>query len=273
MLQISNNKLPISAIVVGCNEEKLLQSCLSSISFCSEILYIDLESTDNSLVIAKKFCSKIFHKPLAESPYCELVQSEIIKYTTYEWILFIDPDEYLLDELVNEIKNIFFKLVSSDEIGAVIVPWFFFYKKYRLRGTAWGGFNKKYLLVQKNRFEFRGLIHCGRELKPNFKLVEIKPNHECNNYIHHQWVTRTSYFFQKHLRYLKYEGELQYELGIRFSLIQLVRIPFYEFYFSFFKKRGYKDFFMGLFLSTFWAFYKTSVAISVYNKMRIINYK
>jgi glycosyltransferase involved in cell wall biosynthesis len=263
-LKISNNKLPISAIVVGFNEANLLDRCLSSISFCSELIYTDLYSTDSSVTIAKKFGARVIYKKSDECPYCEIAQSDMVELAKNDWILFIDPDEYILDDLVAELKEVYLKVKASEEIGAVLVPWVFYFKDHRLKGTIWGGFNKKYILVNKHRFEFNTIIHYGRKLKNGFSIFEIFPDARKENYLYHQWATSIYSFLEKHNRYLRFEGDSLKLLGVKVSFYKVLLAPIREFYFCYIQKRGFRDNFIGLFLSLFWAYYRTVILIDIY---------
>ena len=79
-------KLPISAIVVGCNESHLLENCLKSLKFCNELIYIDLESQDNSISKARKYVSQIIERERV--PIVEIIHAQIQNITKYKWILF-----------------------------------------------------------------------------------------------------------------------------------------------------------------------------------------
>lgn len=87
------NKLPISSIVIGFNESKKLAGCLNSLMFCDEVVYVDLGSSDDSLIIAAKFVNKIFNYKLV--PAVEFAQAVFVPKLKHDWILYIDPDEVL----------------------------------------------------------------------------------------------------------------------------------------------------------------------------------
>lgn len=254
-------KLPISAMVVGYNESELLSNCLSSVSFCDEIIYTDLGSSDNSLEVAASFTNNIYKRE--KVPSGEYIQSEMVHVTKNEWVIFIDPDEMIDKVLQQQIIDEFYIIASNPHIGSVTVPWLFYFKNYRLKGTIWGGNNKKYLLVNKNRFEFLPITHYGRKLKEDFFNYNIVLNSYGTNLLHHYWVTSYSVFILKHLRYLEKEGIDQYNQGVRIRLKKIMLIPFKEFSFSFFKKKGYKNFLLGFGLSIFWSLYQTCIALDI----------
>ena len=259
--KVLSNKLPISAMIVGFNEARFLRSCLESISFCDEIVYTDLGSIDGSIEIAESFSARIYKKKRV--PYCEIIQSEMVKYLKNDWVIFIDPDEQIDTTLISEIRTEFRDFVDNENLGAIVAPWQFYFKNYRLQGTAWGGLNKKYLLVHKNRFTFEPIAHYGRNLMPTYSVKEIVFNGD-RNVLHHYWMNSYRVFIKKHIRYLKNEGKDQFSHGVRFTFKKLILTPFKEFHYCYFIKKGYKDFLVGLSLSMFWSFYKTYIACNVF---------
>ncbi|MCH6201349.1 hypothetical protein MMU07_17330 [Aquiflexum sp. LQ15W] len=254
-------KLAISAMVVGYNEDIFLQKCLDSISFCEEIIYIDLGSSDNSIETAKRFASKIIKRPIA--PSGEYIQSEVIHTTKYDWVIFIDPDEVVDITLAANIISLFTQLNNQRKVGAILVPWQFYFKKRTLKGTVWGGANKKYLLVHKKRFIFLPITHYGRKVKEGYQTFEISYNKARTNILHHYWMNSYKVFIKKHQRYLKNEARDQFNTGKRMGIKKAFLMPWNAFKESFIHKKGYKDGWIGLFLSVFWAYYQTSIAVGL----------
>ncbi len=255
-------------MIVGYNEALLLDDCLHSIQFCDEILYADLKSTDNSINIVKKYTDQIYVRD--KVPSCEYVQAELINYTRYEWVIFIDPDERIDKFLQQQIFDEFQLITENPYLGAVLVPWHFYFKKHKLKGTIWGGNNQKYLLANKNRFDFLPITHYGRKLKEGFIDREILLNEDGTNILHHHWMNSYSVFIKKHQRYLKNEARDQFNAGKRMGIKKAFFMPWNAFKESFFHKKGYKDGLVGLFLSIFWAYYQTIISIGL---LRIQNHK
>ncbi len=255
-------KLPISVMLVGLNEEKLLCQCFESVNFCDDIHYTDLGSTDNSLKLAEKYAHHIYHrKPV---PSCEMIQTEVINYTKNDWVIFIDPDEVIDVSLSKELLEKFDEIKADNTIGAVKVPWQFYFKKKLLKGTVWGGKNYKFLLVNKHRFIFAPIVHYGRKLKPGYRIYTIELNSTRNNVLHHYWVNSFKVFIKKHRRYLKNEGIDRYNLGKRTSIKEVILAPYKEFFSCFYRLKGYRNGFLGLYLSAFWAWYESSALLSLY---------
>lgn len=250
-------KLDISAIVVGFNEAHLLERCLESIQFCKEINYFDLQSYDNSIAIAKQYGANIMiHERV---PGCEWIHAKYATKTKYNWVLISDPDEVIDIELSNELVYLFNNNRIGTSIGAIYVPWIFYFQKRRLKGTPWGGINKRVLIVHNQRFSFSANVHVGRQLKEEYTMIDIPFNDI--NCIHHYWMQGWGKLIEKHKRYLNHEGQSKYNIGERTKLSRLVFKPFNSFWFSFINRRGYKDGMLGLFLSFFWAWYQTNAEL------------
>ena len=254
-------------MIVGYNEAHFLGQCLESVSFCDEIVYTDLGSTDSSVETASIYTDKIRFRDRKGVPSCEIVQSALVDSLKNDWVMFIDPDETLDPSLGNMIMQQFFKIAANEKVGAVMVPWQFYFRRKKLKGTVWGGLNKKYLLVNRHRFRFAPIVHYGRQILPGFEIFEVHFNGQ-SNVLHHFWMNSFAVFLKKHLRYLKKEGCDQFNNGIRVSKRELLLKPFDSFYYSFFVSKGYKDGITGFLLSLFWAYYKTHSAIDVFRFQR-----
>ncbi|MEY2702435.1 MAG: hypothetical protein RLY43_1068 [Bacteroidota bacterium] len=258
---MTNKKLPISAIVVGLNEGHLLENCLKSIQFCDEIIYFDLGSIDKSLEISSLLCTEVVKHKLV--PGCEWIHSEYLHKVKYDWVLIIDPDEIVKAELQSEIVKMFtnVELIPSN-IGAIKVPEFYFFGKYKLNGTPWGGNKPRVFIVNRSGFDFLPVVHLGRQIKKDFEYIEIK--FEQNNSIDHYWMQSYRQLIEKHRRYLINEGIARFQRGDRVKPIQILIAPFKQFIVSYFIMNGYRDNFTGIFLSIFWSWYQTSALVKLY---------
>jgi glycosyltransferase involved in cell wall biosynthesis len=257
---LKGEKLKISAIVVGYNEIKQLEGCLKSISFCDEIIYFDLGSTDGSTNLAEKYCTKIIQHE--KVPGCEWIHAKYYKSTKYDWILIIDPDEVISNKLSLEIISIFNKNTNLDCTAAIEVPEKYYFRDQILIGTPWGIDKFRILIVNKNRFLFLPLVHLGRKVLNGYETFRINLNGD--NFVHHFWMTSFFQLYQKHKRYLLNEGKSRFEAGQRVNIKLILYSPFKQFLVSFILMKGYKNLFIGLFLSLFWAWYQTSAAIRLY---------
>ena len=100
-------KLPLSVIILTYNEEIHLERLLKNIAgWAEEVFIVDSYSTDKTLEIAKKYGCKIVQHPFENQAqqFNWALENLDIKN---EWILRLDADEYLTEELKQEIPELF----------------------------------------------------------------------------------------------------------------------------------------------------------------------
>jgi len=97
-------KSSISVVILTYNEELNIAKCLESVkNWADEIIIVDSYSTDKTLVIAEKYGAEVVQHPFknqADQFNWALDNVEIKN----EWILRLDADEYLTEELKKEIS-------------------------------------------------------------------------------------------------------------------------------------------------------------------------
>lgn len=251
-------QLPISALVVSRNEGNLLEDCLRSIAFCEEILLIDLESEDNTSQIAQKYTNRIIRIPRVEM--VEHLFPEYIPMLKNDWVMLIDPDERIDPSLETDIRA-FFEDVPSD-CGKINAPIQYYYKGNALKGTVWGGEKSGRLLIRKSGCIIGSNVHTAISLKPDFQTYRIK--RRGNNVDHHFWVQSYEQMMDKHKRYTQKEGKSKYDKGERYTILRHLKATINAFIESFWTCKGYKDGFLGLFLSGFYAWYISASWRSLY---------
>jgi len=103
----------LSVALAVYNEEKNIEACLSSIqSIADEIVVVDGGSTDATVAIAKKFTSKIIRT--TNPPMFHINKQKALDACTGDWILQLDADEIIPEDLKEEIMN-----VIKDERGKI----------------------------------------------------------------------------------------------------------------------------------------------------------
>ncbi len=112
-------KTTISVIVITKNEENNIGACLESVLWADELIVVDSFSDDNTVAISRNYTNKIIEKtwPGMVGPQrnvgLDLAQSE--------WMLFLDADERVTEELKDEIQSLI-SLNSSSNIAAAAIP-------------------------------------------------------------------------------------------------------------------------------------------------------
>ena len=107
--------LPISAIILTFNEENNIVGCLESIAgWCDEIFIVDSYSNDTTLAIARHFTGRIYQHPFENFSSQRNWAQENLPIKN-EWLLHLDADERVSEELKASLKNLF--LFSHDIDG------------------------------------------------------------------------------------------------------------------------------------------------------------
>lgn len=245
--------IKISGIINTYNEADNISTCIKSIKWVDEIIIVDMDSTDNTLSLAKKFTSKIFTFPYSE--YVETARNLALSKASSDWILVLDADESLPPDTEKIIRG----LILNKQFDGYIFPrrnyindktylkYGYFYPDYQLR-----------LFRNKKEIKYSGIIHEQPIINP--KKVKLINNLEIHhNYSHSKY---NSFFsFYRFLRYIKIEGENKARSNITNTqllfeiLLELIR----NFYRSFIKLNGYKDSYDGFRAAVLYSFYKASI--------------
>lgn len=96
-------KPSLSVTIITKNGAQTIEKCLASVKdLATEIIVLDSGSTDNTAQICEKYTDKIFSM---DWPGFGIQKNRAIDKASGEWILSLDDDEWLSDELRKEIEN------------------------------------------------------------------------------------------------------------------------------------------------------------------------
>ena len=256
----------ITGIVVTFNEEGRLKDCLSSLSFCSQLIVVDLGSTDNTVEIA--FASNAEIIISKKVPIVEKIRSESVSHAANDWLVFIDPDEIFPSGAVKAILEI---INTQVDVAVIALPWQFYFKGKALNTTIWGQKKHKRVIANKNRVEFKPLVHKGMFTLKGYREVLLP---YCLDYqLSHYWIDSYTQLFEKHQRYLQFEGESLYAAGENFSWIKTCLSSIKSLLHNLIIFRGFQGGRAGIFLSFFYAYYRFMSFISLRNYVRKSNRK
>lgn len=153
----------ITAIVLTKDEEKNIENCLNSLSWCSEILIIDDYSADRTITVINGIKKKeqfrntpikIFRRNL-ENDFSAQRNYGASK-SIYDWLLFIDADEIVTPYLKNEIKAKLNNNAFNHKGYFIKRRDFFLGRELKYGETA----NVKLLrLARKNAGKWKGNVH------------------------------------------------------------------------------------------------------------------
>lgn len=93
----------VSVITIAKNEEERIGKCLEALAWADERIVIDNVSNDKTVEIAKKYGARVIK---SESSSFSELRNLGLKEAKNDWILYIDADEIVPDELAKEIKEV-----------------------------------------------------------------------------------------------------------------------------------------------------------------------
>jgi glycosyltransferase involved in cell wall biosynthesis len=98
-----NSGQSLSVIIITKNEEHDIRDCLQSVAWADEIIVLDSGSMDKTLEIAKEYTSHVYTSPDWQG--FGIQKNRALAYATCEWVLSLDADERVSEELRIEIQH------------------------------------------------------------------------------------------------------------------------------------------------------------------------
>lgn len=232
----------LSVVIIAFNEEKHIEQCLKSVAdVADEIVVVDSFSTDGTLEICKKYNVKIIQQKFLG--YKDQ-KNFALTHASYDYILSLDADEALSEELKNEIvevkKKWEFDGYILKRLNNYCGRWIYHTslypeRKIRLfdrRKGCWGGNN------------VHEVIQMGKEAK-----VKLLKGHLLH------WLYDT---YEEHLskvnQYTTISAQEYLRKGVKPNIRRLVINPFWRFVHSYFIKTGFIEGKEGFVISQMLAF-------------------
>lgn len=239
----------LTCVIHTHNSELHLRDVVRSVSWCDEILVVDMESTDGTLLIAQEMGARVVSHPFIGA--VDPARQFGLEQCRGDWILALDSDEIVPAALASRLRAI------AEDNAADVVDLCFrnFFFGSELKGTGWS-----YKDIRVPRFFKKGFLSYGKRVH-DFILVSPHARRlsliERDLAIVHFNYLDVSHFIQKLDRYTSQEAEkLPAEakhVGAR-MLYQCLR----EVGGRFFLLGGWRDGWLGFYLAFAMAFYRLS---------------
>lgn len=254
--KIEVNMVKISVVINTLNEEQNLPRVLASVrGLADEIIVVDMQSDDGTVKIAKEAGARVYeHK---KTGYVEPARNFAIGKATGDWILILDADEELGEDLRNKIREIANSQESIDYYR--IARKNIIFGKWMQHSGWWPDYNIR--LFKKGKVVWSEIIHSvptnkgdGLDLAANEELAIT----------HHNYPDLTTYLARMD-NYTTIQAELlQKEGKYHFVWRDLILKPAREFISRYFSGEGYKDGAHGLALSLLQAFSELVLYLKVW---------
>jgi glycosyltransferase involved in cell wall biosynthesis len=124
--------VPLSAVLIAQNEERLLADALESVAFCDEVVLVDSGSSDCTRRIAEERGARV----IVNAPWPGFVAQRdfAVRAARHDWVLALDADERVSPPLREEIEAL--RRVGFEAAG-YRVPRAAYYLGRWIRATDW----------------------------------------------------------------------------------------------------------------------------------------
>lgn len=237
------DKIPLSVVVMTKNEEKNIEACLQSVAdWAQEIVVVDDYSTDNTLVIARKYTDKIYQRKWemeGASRNFAYAQAHC------DYVLSLDADERITPQLKDEITAIF---QEKPEYNGYNIPHRNYLGNHWIRYGGWYP-NAKLKMFRKDLFRYEETEYHPRAFLEG-KTCTLK-----GDIIHYNYPDFHS-AFAKINHQTDFEAKKWIRDGRKMSLGRCLWKMWERFVKFYFIKKGYKDGFVGFFLALYSGMYQ-----------------
>lgn len=231
-------KINISAVVNTRNEENNIEECLKTLQFTDEIIVVDMESTDSTKNIAKKYTDKVFDTKMVG--FVEPARNFAISKAIGEWILIVDADERIPKTLANKLIEI----TQGNETDFVRIPRKnIIFGQWTQHSRWWPDYNIRFF--KKGSVQWQDEIHSI----PVTTGIGINLDADETLAIEHHHYNNIDEYFERALRYSTQQAKELIGSGYKFDAKDLIAKPISEFISRFFAGEGYKDGLHGLVLA------------------------
>lgn len=219
----------ISVVLNTYNAERYLPQVLDALTEFDEIVVCDMESTDATIEISKKYGCRIvtFHK--GNISICEPARNTAIQSAKNDWVLVIDADEIVTQDLREYLYN---RINHGNCPEALRIP-----RRNKFLGQyihSSPDYQTRFL--KKSKVDWPPIIHCSPKVDG---IVENIPSNNENLYLLHLDNASLTERYTKLNIYSDYE--VPKRIHKKHGMFSLFFRPAWFFIRSFFVQGGWKD--------------------------------
>ena len=207
-----SSKIPVSVLIPAKNEESNLPACLESVARADEVFVVDSQSEDRSLAISEEYGAQVvqFHFN-GRWPKKKNWSLDNLPFKN-DWVLIVDCDERITEELWDEIEQ---AIQKPDHSGYYLNRRVFFLGKWIRFGGKYPDWNLRLFRHANGRYE-------------NLNTEEIRNTGD--NEVHEHVIVETGevgylkedmlhidfrdlyHWLQRHNRYSNWEARVYYNI-------------------------------------------------------------
>lgn len=243
----------LSVVIITYNEEKNIGRCLESIQgIADDIIVLDSFSTDNTEIICKKFNVNFIQRRWEGYSDSKNYANSQAKY---DWILSLDADEALSEELKKSILEIkkqdVQKTFSFNRLTNYCGKW--------IRHCGWYP-DVKVRIFDRNTTQWEGMIH------EKLNVPENSAQHLKGDLLHYSYYKIEEHYRQSD-KFSTLSAENLYAKGKNASVLKMIFSPAVKFVQHYFLKLGFLDGNAGYTVCKIMA----STTFRKYSKLRALN--
>lgn len=217
----------LSVVIITQNMENIIRDCLESVKWVDEIIIVDSFSSDKTVEISREYTDKIFQRKYL---YAAEQKNFAILQATKEWILLLDADERVSEELSKEIQEL---LKNAPPFSGYYIPRkFIFYGRWIKHG---GFYSDKQLRLFKNDRNFYDDKKVHAQLKIKGEIGNLS-----GALLHYSYENISDII----LRIDKYSSRSSYDLfkkGKKATLAKIFIRAFFRFFLKYILRGGFRD--------------------------------
>lgn len=237
-----NHRTPLSVLLPTFNCVATVRSTLESVKWADEILVVDSFSTDGTREICSEYGARIVQHEYLNSAK---QKNWAVPQCAHEWVLQIDSDEILDDELRWEIETVL--AADSQVISGFRIP-----RKNYFWGE-WLRYGGNYPDYQTRFFRRDAGRWLDREVHAHVQVDgQVSTLH--GNLVHSDWPTLAKPLHNLN-RYTRYEADELFKRGIADHWLHLTIRPLAVFLYYYFWLQGFRDGLRGFIFAAYMAFY------------------
>lgn len=234
----------ISAVFIVYNQSSLLNTSLEKLSRSGFSLHVyDLSSTEDIEKVCRKWGASYTKLPYTE--IVETVRNQVFESIKTDYLLYLDADESVGDELIARLK-----VLSEEGVDFVKIPrQNYIFNSWVKASRWWPDYQVRFF--KHGMVTFPYILHSepvtsgqGITLEPNPSLAIKHLNYQSLD----EW-------FEKNRRYARADAKVRLSSNQSFTLYDAMKLSISELVSRFFAGGGYQDGMHGLMLSILQSFY------------------
>jgi glycosyltransferase involved in cell wall biosynthesis len=230
----------ISAVIITFNEENNIQDAINSVKWADEIVVVDSESSDQTRELAVELGARVFTNPW---PGFSAQKQFAVEMAANDWILSLDADERVSDDLQAEIREL---PQASTVADGYRIPRLSYYMGRPIRHGGWYP-DLQLRLFDRTKGSWNGaLIHESVKMNDGARIGRLD-----NDIVHYSVESSEHHQQMIAERYAPLGAQQMYASGRRTSAVGAVFASWFAFIRSYVLKLGFLDGFAGFCIAYF----------------------